>query len=268
MSLKTRPITFRRAIPAAVLFLAGVGCGGVPDLRMEPLPVYTCPRIPRELRLTGRADDPLWATAPVVSLVRADTGAAPRLGTEVRLLCSDTTLYIAFRCADDYVWGAKSGRDAAVWEEECVEVFVSPAGTAHQYYELNVSPKNVLYDACVLNGRVAPGVKAPYLGLPAFDLAGLKTAVHVEGAPDRAGGANGWSVEYAAPLDGLLGAPHTPPRPGDRWRLNLYRIDAPVSGPHEFTAWSPPMKIDFHIPSRFGFLEFSGAPGPPASGKD
>lgn len=257
----TIPHSSRYTSAFVLLPLFPAACAAPPgaaphDAAPPDVPVYRCPRIDREIALTGKLDDPLWARAPVAPLVRADTGGAPGFATEARLLAGPAALYIGFRCVDDYVWGTKTRRDEAVYTEECVEVFISPAGTAHQYYEINVSPKNVVFDACVLNPRLEPGSRARYRGIPEFDLPGLRTSAHVEGEADRAGEATGWSVEYAIPYADLIGAPHAPPRPGDRWRLNLYRIDHPAGGKTEYSAWSPTTIIDFHLPCRFGVLEF------------
>ncbi len=149
-----------------------------------------------------------------------------------------------------------SEHDSDIYNEECVEVFISPAGTAHQYYEINVSPKNVVFDACILNSRLTPGSRTPFIGLPEYSPRGMRTVVHVEGKLDEPGKTKYWNVEYAIPLSQLFGAPHIPPRPGDEWRLNLYRIDYPKDGRQEFYAWNPTEIIDFHLPWRFGVLHF------------
>jgi hypothetical protein len=49
-----------------------------------------------------------------------------------------------------------------------------------------------------------------------------------------------------------------PPKPGDSWRANFYRIDRSTQRGDEFMAWrlthkSPP---DFHVPSAFGRIVF------------
>lgn len=226
-----------------------------------PVPAYRCPLIDREIEITGKLDDPLWDTAPSAKLVGTDTGEPGRFETEARLLCSKTTLYIGFRCADDHVWATKTKHDADVWTEECLEVFISPAGTLHQYYELNVNPLNAVFDACLLNPRLVPGNRERYRGLWDYTAEGMKTKTHVDGKLDQPGEAKGWTAEYAVPLNQLVGAPNVPPRPGDRWRLNLYRIDKPGKGKTEFYAWSPTRIIDYHTPLRFGVLEFAAAKG-------
>jgi hypothetical protein len=233
----------------------------------EELPVYGCRRAGREIELTGRMSDPLWRSAAPVSLVAADSGERADRATEVRLLWSPTTLYIGFRCEDDFVWGTRTEPDSDIYREECVEVFVDPSGCGHQYYEINVSPKNVVFDACILNGRTPDRPEAKFIGLTQFHPDGLRTAVSVEGDVDRPGGAKSWTAEYAIPLASLIGAPHFPPRPGDEWRLNLYRIDAPDETARRYYAWNPTGRIDFHRPWRFGILKFEDATLSPDGGR-
>jgi len=220
------------------------------------LPVYTCFKIDREIVLDGRLTDVLWKKAPAATLVMADSGAPADVRTEVRLLYSATKLYIGFFCEDDYVWGTKTESDADIYNEECVEVFLNPASSPHQYYEINVSPRNVVFDACILNPRTPDVPSLKFIGLKDFHPAGLETRVSIAGELGKRGGATAWSAEYAIPLPALIGAPHTPPRPGDAWRMNLYRIDAPEPRRQKFYAWNPTEKIDFHRPWRFGVLKF------------
>ena len=256
-------MTPRRSIAAGLL--AGALAAGAGAPRQTPagapaaddrLPVYACRMIDRELALDGRLSDPLWTQAEVARLVRTESGAPAERRTEVRLLCSAATLYIGFVCEDDYVWGTRSSSDSDIYAEECVEAFLSPAGSLREYYEIDVSPKNVVFDARILNPRTPaePGLK--FTGEKGYHPAGMATKVFVDGAVDKPGGAKSWSAEYAIPLAALSGAPHVPPLKGDTWRMNLYRIDAPAAGPSRYDAWSPTGKIDFHRPWRFGILKF------------
>jgi len=47
-----------------------------------------------------------------------------------------------------------------------------------------------------------------------------------------------------------------PPRPGDRWRFNVFRVER-RHGPKDaerdavYAAWSPPPIPKFHVPSAF-----------------
>ncbi len=220
------------------------------------LPEYVCKKVPRKIELTGRLDDQLWHEAAVILLNDAISGKPGRFSTEVRALYDDDYLYVGFRCEDNYVWGTVTERDGPIWNEECVEVFLNPADVAHQYYEINVSPKNVIFDSVILNRRSADKPDESFIGLTEWRVNGLETAVHVDGKADAAGMARGWTAEYAIPHNELIGAPNTPPKPGDLWRVNFYRIDSPKKDQREHYAWSMTSKPAFHLPWRFGYLKF------------
>ncbi|MBN1348359.1 carbohydrate-binding family 9-like protein [candidate division KSB1 bacterium] len=222
----------------------------------DSTPEYVCNKIQRDIVLTGKIDDPFWAKASPVTLVDAASGKPGRFQTEVRLLYNDTYLYVAFRCEDDYVWGTVTERDGPVYTEECVEVFVNPASLFHQYYEINVSPKGVIFDASLLNSRTPENPKAKYIPLWQLNLVDLQIKIFVDGETDHPGRARGWSAEYAIPFAELWGAPNVPPKDGDLWRINFYRIDTPENEQMEFYAWSVLGIADFHRPWDFGHLKF------------
>ncbi len=220
------------------------------------LPLYVCKHITRPLVLSGKIDDSLWQAALPAHLHDARTGAPARFVTTVRALYDEEFLYVAFACEDDYVWGTISAHDGPIYEEECVEVFINPASATHQYYEINLSPRNVVFDACILNGRTPAQPYGSFLGLREWHAEGLRTAVHIAGNLNQAGQAQSWSAEFAIPFHTLFGAPHVPPRSGDEWRVNFYRIDTPHNAKSELYAWSTTELPTFHLPWRFGWLRF------------
>src|SRR5690606_3498985 len=65
---------------------------------------------------------------------------------------------------------------------------------------------------------------------------GMITAVNVRGTADKLGDTDhGWDVEVAIPWDAVKGrdtamAINTPPKVGDRWKLNVVRVDRPKGG--------------------------------------
>ena len=87
-------------------------------------------------------------------------------------------------------------------------------------------------------------------------------------AKDAAGRTTGWTATAFLPWRGLRALPSaarvaTPPRPGDRWRFNVFRIDRPggKANPEKDAvqvAWSPPSLKSFHDPSAFRDFVFVG----------
>ncbi len=219
-------------------------------------PQLSCKKVKSEISMKGDLNDPAWKKAESITLKLVDTGKKPNQKTEVRFLYSETHLYVRFDAEDSYVWGTKKERDDDIYNEECVELFISPGNSLHQYYELNVSPKNVVFDAVILNPRLVPDSKLGFKGLHAFTAEGMKTAIHIEETPDKVGGAKKWVAVMAIPFADIIGSPNQTPVSGESWLFNSFRIDAPKDKPIEYQAWQPTGKIDFHRPLFFGNLIF------------
>jgi hypothetical protein len=219
---------------------------------LPPLPTYAAPRATSPVTIDGRVSEEAWRAAPVVDLVESLGGGEPRYRTRARMLWDDEALYVAFECDDDLVW-ARPGRrdDDPLWEDEVVEVFLDPAGGGRGYVEVELSPANVRFDARFASWR------SDLAAARAFD-ARARTATAVDGAltlgDAPAAAARGWSAELALPWRAL--APDARPRSGLRWRVNLYRLETHNRrGVAEGSAFSPPLRGDFHALDRFGWLE-------------
>src|SRR5262249_33658712 len=49
---------------------------------------------------------------------------------------------------------------------------------------------------------------------------------------------------------------NVPPKLGDMWRVNFFRLDMPSGRPQQGSSWSPPLVGDFHALDKFGELYF------------
>ena len=65
-----------------------------------------------------------------------------------------------------------------------------------------------------------------------------------------------WSVELEIPFSEFITAENMPPKKGDKWLINLYRIDRPKNQKEEYMSWSPTGEDNFHLPEKFGELIF------------
>lgn len=218
----------------------------------EPRPVYRCPKITKAPVIDGKLDDEAWKIAPAVRLSLADTGKPATKRTIARMCWDDENLYISFDCDDEDLWNDYKERDDPVYNEEVVEAFLSPECDLKHYYEINVSPRNVVFDASIfdpINGCPQPPTST------GWDCVGLRTAVVADGTLDcRTDKDKGYIAELAIPFAGLG---RKTPKPGERWRGNLYRIDLSPK-PAEFQSWSPTLvkPVAFHVPDRFGTIFF------------
>lgn len=181
---------------------------------------------------------------PLPPLMRSENAAPAGQATTVRLAWDDAALHVRFDCVDDQAWGTLTRRDDPLWQEEAVEVFLAP-GEADpvDYFEFEVSPRGVLFDARIHNPT---SLRADLRADVAWNCPGIRW--EVGSGSER----QDWWAVLVLPWIGLLAAPPPPV-----WRANFYRIDRPERAPAEFSAWSPTLvhPADFHKPARFGVLE-------------
>lgn len=195
-------------------------------------------------------DDP-WATPPACTSVRlrlASDGAAPRLATNVAAYYDDEYVTILFSAADDHIVATLTERDAPLYEEDVVEVFLAPERPT-AYFEFEVSPKGSIFDATV----DSPDCDRRTMDVDrAWNCSLLFAAVRKNFEAD---GTMTVDTVIRIPFAAVAAAP---PASGDRWLVNFYRIDRHPTG-DEFSAWHPTLKSppDFHVPRAFGTLEFA-----------
>ncbi len=182
----------------------------------------------------------VWRNVPAVELRETVSGAVPEQATSVRVAWSAEELRVLFHAEDTHPWATLTERDAPLYEEEVVEVFLDPAGDLESYFEIEVNPLNAVLDLALRRNR------SGYVKDFAWRCEGLRTAVRKT--------ADGWNAELAIPFRSLMAEP---PRAGDCWRVNFSRIDRPPGVPRELTAWSPAGRANFHTPERFGVLQFA-----------
>jgi len=187
-----------------------------------------------------------WSSIPPLSpFILADGSREARQQTTVRVCHTPQVLYIRFDCQDRDIWGNYTRRDDPIYNEEAVEVFIAPTeNDPLDYYEFEVSPNGVLFDARIHN----PDGKnnAQMRGDLAWDCPGIEWQAG-RNDPQR----HWWAV-LAIPWHSLKAGKEMP----KAWRANFYRIERPRDSEAEFSCWSPVMTAvaDFHRPARFGIL--------------
>lgn len=237
---------------------------------------YACRPARGPVTIDGRLDDAVWADAPWTEDfldIQGPTLPAPRLRTRAKMLWDADYFYVAASMGEPHVWGKLTRRDAVIYQDNDFEVFIDPDGDNHLYYELEINALGTEWDLLLVKPYRdgAPAVNA-------WDIQGLKTAVHVDGTINDATDTDrGWSVEIAIPWDVLeqcAGRP-APPSPGNIWRVNFSRVQwhtrvvgtgyrkladrttrQPV--PEDNWVWSPQGLIAMHYPERWGEVLFVG----------
>ena len=192
--------------PASERIWRGPTCRGRPSI-LVGLPK-------RAPSIDGRLNDAAWKVAAPLRLRMLDGDTRkPTHETYVRVCASREAVFVAFRCDDSgKLIARKRPDDGNVWEDDCVEVFLSPRAQATGgYHHLIVNPEG--------SQRTALGKDAKAWN-PRLELAARTFPKARPGEPA------GWCVEIKIPFSQLK-------LPADRkalagpWRINLNRTRQP-----------------------------------------
>jgi Carbohydrate family 9 binding domain-like len=189
--------------------------------------------------LTADQQTAPWRDLPASPLLHVVTGKPPDQGTEVRTAWDADELRVLFCAIDAHPWATLTQRDAPLYTEEVLEIFLDPVGDLQSYFEFEVNPLNAVLDLVIRRNR--SGLLKDFT----WRCAGLRTAVLRTEL--------GWNAEFSIPFRSLIAEP---PPPGAQWRVNFCRIDRPDGKERELSAWAPTGQPRFHLPERFGHLTF------------
>lgn len=207
-------------------------------------------------RLDGSLDDAGWDFAQVSpAFVEPREGGPAPFRAFARLLWDRRYLYLGVEVQDDSLRASHTERDSHLWEQDCVEVMLDPNGDGENYFEVQVSPRGVVFDTRYDRRRIPK----PF-GHVDWD-SRTRVGVTRRGELDDARADAGYTVEMAIPWQAFSlegGSPISPPEVGETWRGNLYVMDR-TRHRTVAAAWSPLGIGDFHVPHRFGILVFEGA---------
>ncbi len=198
-------------------------------------PLLTAYRADDPPRIDGALNDPCWQSACTTSpFILATRPALPEEQTIARVCFDDERLYIAVEAREsalepalnmlEMVRAEQTGRDAAVFRDDCVEIFLQPPDGP--YYHLAVNSIGTLYDARA--------------GDVAWDGECVVAARR---------GTRSYTVELSVTFASLEAAPR------GRWRVNFARERTAVA---ELSTWSG-LQGSFHQPAQFGDLRFAAA---------
>ena len=215
----------------------------------EDLPEHTILRAAGPITIDGRISEPSWAAAATVGDFQFPWWkAGEKEQTAARLLWDDVNLYISFVADDKHISAIHKERDAPVSQDDCVEAFIMPDTThIRHYYNFEVNVLGTILDRFQLSDPTGSYT------------ADLSAATQIDGTlNDETDEDHGFVTEFAIPFTSFVDtAPNLPPKPGDTWRLNLYRIGGKVNA--QYSQWSntgtPQPK--YHVPERFGVVHFS-----------
>jgi hypothetical protein len=232
------------------------------DLSKAPPPPGTVyvPRASEAITLDGVASEPAWTTAAASPEFAAAEGSAEPAGkATAKLTWDDQFLYAFVSVIDSDVASQYKNHDDPLWKQDCIELFIDADRNGRGYIELQVNPNNATFDSWFEATRAKPGD-------PSWE-SGTQTAVKLHGTAEPGGADQGWDAEIAIPWQAVRGRDEAmqvtlPPRVGDRWRLNIVRVDLKTGDKNPTaSSWNRITYADFHALDRMLTVVFADASG-------
>ncbi|MFL5341858.1 MAG: carbohydrate-binding family 9-like protein [Gemmataceae bacterium] len=232
---------------------------------------YVCYRAAGPVTIDGKLDDPAWKDIPWSDDfvdIEGDAKPKPRYRTRVKMMWDDENLYIGAELQEPHLQASFTRHDSFIfYQDHDFEVFLDPDGDNHLYAELEMNALNTTWDLLLAKPYRDGGP-----AIHAWEIAGLKTAVHLDGTlNDPSDTDRGWTVEIAWPFRGLkeIAPSAVPPVAGRQWRINFSRVELEfevaagkyrkVPDREQNWVWSPQGVVNMHMPERWGYVQFSMA---------
>lgn len=220
------------------------------DVRLRSL------QIARDFSVDGDLSKRAWRNAESMEFDHDAPGKQnfPNVRTRVASLWTKDYVYFAFWCHYQTL-NTFEGEDPLkerweLWNRDVAEVFLNPQPDhVNHYYEFEIAPNNQWIDLEIDKD------KTPFND--ATWNSGYDHATHIDENNKT------WTAELRIPVASMKAGSL---QAQSQWRANFFRAAGPGGDTvRQFMAWSTiPDGKTFHVPSRFGILEFvekSGAPG-------
>ncbi len=223
---------------------------------------YDLHRAASAIVIDGKLDEEAWKKAPSVGDFHfLPPVPADRQQTVAKMVWDDENLYVGYYCIDKSISAYVTERHGPVSRDDCVEIFLSPnPATVRNYYTFEINAIGTMLNRCKTDWWTGP---------PTWEPEGVRYRATWQGHPKKVPSPDDdhWILELAIPFRNLAkDAVHTPPRDGDRWRLNLNRLEGlPNTQPPQrgqrrgLSLWSPlppDVRRSFHSPDWFGWVRF------------
>jgi hypothetical protein len=216
----------------------------------EGAPALTV-RSTADFAVTGTGADPAWEKAEWTVLKKRAAGGHP-YEARFKALHSPTGIYFLFDGTDQALTSTFAEDFLDLWKEDVFEVFLWTDERHSFYFEYEISPLDRELPILV------PNVDGKFLGWRPWHYEGerkTRKATSATGGPKESGArVAGWRAEVFIPYELLKPLGNVPPRPGARWRANVYRVDHDGG---QTTGWDwARVGPSFHEYEKFGTFLF------------
>ncbi|QZE14721.1 carbohydrate-binding family 9-like protein [Halosquirtibacter laminarini] len=238
---------------------------------------YVALKATSSIRIDGDLKDAAWESAPWTNLfvdIEGDKQPKPIYPTKAKMLWDDQYFYFAFELEESDIWATLKHRDAVIFKDNDIEIFIDPDGDTHHYYEYEMNALNTQWDLMLTKPYRDPG----NLVLDTWTIRGIKSAVKVYGTLNNSKDTDKkWTVEVALPWSDLEEANihNGIPKIDEIWKVNFSRVNWDVDKnkdgsysksinpqtektfPEHNWVWSAQGVIAMHQPETWGLVQFS-----------
>lgn len=172
--------------------------------------------------ITGKGDDSAWNLTQWVTLNRRESGRLD-YSARIKILYSEKGVYVLFDGSDRKLTSTMKEDFLDLWTEDVYECFFWTDEQHPVYFEYEISPLG--YELPIL----VPKLNGKFLGWRPWHYAGDRK---VQKKVSASGGSNvsmaevqGWRAEVFIPFALLSPLQNVPPKSGQQWRANFYRVD-------------------------------------------
>jgi len=235
---------------------------------------YIAYKTNEQLVIDGICSEASWAQALWTDFFTDIEGSSkpePLFKTRAKMMWDDSCFYFYAELEEPHVWGDITVKDAVIFHNNDIEIFMKPFDDSPQYGELEVNALGTIWDLLLTKPYHDGG-----LALNDWDIKGLQVCVNIDGTINNPSNIDhGWSVEIAVPWKSLkgLGSKNSKQEIPIIWRINFSRVEWKyeiIDGkynrkkdengkllPENNWVWSPQGVIDMHQPEKWGFVKFS-----------
>jgi hypothetical protein len=205
-----------------------------------------------DFEVTGSGDSPSWKSAEWQPLVRVGKSNS-KYTARSKTLYSDRGIYFLFNCEDKRITCTKTQDFDDLYLEDVVEVFLWPDESRLLYFEYELSPLGMEVPILV------PNRDGIFCGWRPWHYEGerlIRKATSVRGGEKKPmAQIEEWTAEFFIPFALMKGLISDIPKPGCRWRANMFRLDYD-DGERSHWAWCPDTHTNFHDFRHFGTFVF------------
>jgi hypothetical protein len=217
--------------------------------------IYNVKRLRTSIEINADWSKSQWKDIDTINVCNI-LGEKPSFLPDVqaKMMYDSQNIFIIFRVSDRYVRCINKNINGPVWNDSCVELFISPdTSLPYRYYNLEINCGGTP----LMHYNINPRKEVRNIDIE--DIKNIEIAHSLAQIVEpEINEPVTWFLECRIPIDLFRKYSNvTQPEPGTFWKANFYKIADKTSNPHYLT-WSVvnSNRPDFHLPQFFGIIKF------------